>query len=379
MEFYVTSTLPKLYKRDSRGVIRVWWAEVGEHDGVGAHRVIAGVHTGKLVTSEWNVSEGKNLGKKNATDSVTQAHAEATSLWQKKVELEYFDDINAVDDERFTSPMLAQDYKKRADKIDWSGVVYSQPKLDGIRCIARKDGLWTRKGKRIVAIPHIEAALYPFFEQNPQAILDGELYNHDLRDDFNKITSIVRKAKPTKTDIIRAREGIQYHVYDCVSDKPFKERTAAVADAVKFVNDESVVQVVTRQAGSVEKLDALYSEWLEGGYEGQMVRIDGVPYMTNRSASLLKRKEFLTDEFRVLRVEEGQGNWSGAVKRFALVTADGKEFGAGVRGKYEEMEELLQKGFTPLWATVRYFTPTPDGIPRFPVVIDYGFDDSRQD
>jgi hypothetical protein len=26
----------------------------------------------------------------------------------------------------------------------------------------------------------------------------------------------------------------------------------------------------------------------------------------------------------------------------------------------------------PDWVTLRYFTPTPDGIPRFPVVIDWG-------
>jgi len=37
------------------------------------------------------------------------------------------------------------------------------------------------------------------------------------------------------------------------------------------------------------------------------------------------------------------------------------------------MKELLESGKTPDWATVRYFNLTPDGVPRFPVVVDYGF------
>ncbi|MCK4501332.1 hypothetical protein KAU11_12600, partial [Candidatus Babeliales bacterium] len=52
--------------------------------------------------------------------------------------------------------------------------VYSQPKLDGVRCIASKDGLHTRGGKSIVTCLHIEEQLQPFFEKFPDEILDGE-------------------------------------------------------------------------------------------------------------------------------------------------------------------------------------------------------------
>ena len=34
--------------------------------------------------------------------------------------------------------------------------------------------------------------------------------------------------------------------------------------------------------------------------------------------------------------------------------------------------ELLLQKEPPTWVTVRYFEKTPDGIPRFPVVIDWG-------
>ena len=114
------------------------------------------------------------------------------------------------------------------------------------------------------------------------------------------------------------------------------------------------------------------SAYLEDGFEGQMIRLDAVYQQNKRSKSLIKRKEFLTDEYDVIRVEEGKGNWAGHIKRFVMQTANGQEFGAGVRGTQEVLSKMFQNGDTPTWCTLRYFAPTPDGIPRFPVVIDWG-------
>jgi ATP-dependent DNA ligase len=103
-----------------------------------------------------------------------------------------------------------------------------------------------------------------------------------------------------------------------------------------------------------------------------MIRKNTVYEQNKRSKSLIKRKEFLTDEFPVVAVEEGKGNWSGHIKRFILALPGGTQFGAGVRGTQETMATMFESKEVPSWATLRYFTPTPDGIPRFPVVIDWG-------
>jgi ATP-dependent DNA ligase len=111
---------------------------------------------------------------------------------------------------------------------------------------------------------------------------------------------------------------------------------------------------------------------MERGYEGQMVRND-TPYEPNkRSKNLLKRKEFITSEFKVIEMLEGAGNWAGHTKKFRLALEDGTEFGSGVRGNQEQLKALWETQLPPTWATCRYFELTPDGIPRFPVVIDYG-------
>lgn len=356
-----------IFKRDSKGAIRIWWFETGFNEqGQWAWRTVSGLLDGKRVTSEWKFVEQKNVGKSNETSLSEQAYAEARAERTKKLERGYFDRIGDIDSFDKFKPMLAAKY----EDVKFNFPVFAQPKLDGIRCIARADGLWTRAGKQIVSCPHIEKSLKVFFQKNPDAILDGELYNHELRDDFNKITSLVRKTKPKPEDIAECAKMVEYHIYDMPSKNNFGER---YNDMSKLGFEAPIIYVKTRIVNNQEALDSLYGAWLEDGFEGQMVRIDE-PYETDkRSKSLLKRKGFLDAEFKVLRIEEGVGNWSGHIKRFVLELPDGREFGSNVRGTQAILKKLLEDGETPDWATCRYFTPTPDGIPRFPVVTDWGF------
>ena len=102
-------------------------------------------------------------------------------------------------------PMLAHPVGgfERIKDDDWP--LYSQPKLDGVRCLIQAEcrgsswivKAYSRTGKEWKNIRHILAELRPFFQKHPDVILDGELYNHELKNDFEKIISLVRKTKPT--------------------------------------------------------------------------------------------------------------------------------------------------------------------------------------
>ena len=116
-------------------------------------------------------------------------------------------------------PMLAHVYTDES-QIDWSQPVYMQPKLDGVRCVFTKDGALSRTGKRFMNVKHIEEELQDLFKDKSWLILDGELYNHRLKDNFEKIISLVRKQKPTDEDRSEARRLIQYYVYDYTGQKP---------------------------------------------------------------------------------------------------------------------------------------------------------------
>lgn len=370
----IVNTTTPLYKRDSKGKIRFYRGEVGQENDNYYTRAVTGLHEGKLVESGWRIVEQKNIGKANETSLYGQALAEMTADAKKKSDRGYFDDINKVDTYDKIKPMLAS--KHEDAKYDFENKkYYTQPKLDGIRCIARANGLWTRAGKELVSVPHINDELKSFFEKYPDAILDGELYNHELRENFNKITSLVRKTKPEPWDIKDSKRLVEYHVYDVISHTGvFSERMDWIIEQAegipKFTN--SVILVETQQIFNQTMMDDIYGAYLEDGFEGQMVRVDDVYQINKRSKFLIKRKEFLTDEYAVIKVEEGKGNWAGHIKRFVMQTDKGQEFGAGVRGTQQVLKDLFENGPNPDWCTLRYFAPTPDGIPRFPVVIDWG-------
>lgn len=348
-----------LYKRDSAGAIRVWYME---SDGP-RHRTVAGLNDGNPATSAWTLCTPKNVGRSNEVDPETQAVLEVEASYVKKLDREYFESIGSIDQPRFFKPMLAQKYE--------GGVtfpVYSQPKLDGIRCIADRHGLKSREGQPILSCPHIEAALAPFFHDFPEARLDGELYNHDLKDDFNEIVSIVKREKCSPEQLAKSAALAQYHVYDYPSEArlPFSERSLLLATDLPTVDCIKIVPTLVN-LGQTD-LDTDYAEHLGAGYEGQMVRLNA-PYEQKRSKTLLKRKEFMTEEFELVRIEEGLGNWAGVAKKIVCRLPDGREFGAGIKGNKTRAAELL--GETWEKATVRYFALTPDGIPRFPVATHF--------
>jgi len=267
---------PEIYKTDTTGKTRTWRLEIQDNK----FRTIAGILGGALVTSGWKVCKGKQGRSDNE-----QATFEAAAKYENKLTREYHRDVKAiVQGAHFFKPMLAKEYKT------FPGYCFAQPKLDGIRCIANRDGLHSRQGKPIMGVPHIFDALQEFFDDHPDAVLDGELYNHELRDDFGEISSIVWKKEPSRAQVEKARSIIQYHVYDMPSyAHDFGIRMAVLSNQLEA--DDSICIVPTAEITTEAGLDTFYEDLLAAGYEGQMVRLDK-PYDQKRSGSLLKRKEF---------------------------------------------------------------------------------------
>ena len=366
-------SLDPLYKRDSKGKVRIWTMQVGfNNENEAGIRTISGLVDGQKVTSEWNLTEAKNVGRSNATTAKTQAEFEAQAEWTKNVDKEYFVDVNAIDSYTAFKPMLAHDFTKTPVT---SGI--TQPKLDGIRMVVNTRGLYSRSNKEIVAVPHIAEALADFIKDHPTVTLDGELYNHELKDNFQKITSLVRKTVNLgANELAESKELVQYHIYDMFDsanpDMTFMQRYNWIQKNVHLVNKKAVgihlVPVAICETS--EEIDVMYGEYTQAGYEGQMIRQD-TAYENKRSKNLLKRKEFITEEYQVVEVHEGQGNWAGYAKRLTLKMADGTTFSSGIRGSQAKLKELLENPNID-WATCRYFELSNDGVPRFPVTIDYG-------
>jgi DNA ligase-1 len=375
-----------LYKRDRKGGVRFWQLEVQDDK----YRTISGLLDGAPSTTGWTTCTPKNVGKKNETSAFQQAEAEVKAEYDKKLDRGYFAKLGDIDNPVPIKPMLAHKYHEMVGKKhfqfhfeDPSIFWFAQPKLDGIRNIANKDGMFSRTGQPTTGAPHVFEELADWFDADLTLVLDGELYNHTLRDDFNTISSAVRKKNHDEASLARSRDLVQYHIYDVIiEDLSFADRQAILDEFFAEYTGSILVRVPTIRVVSQRQLDELESIWVADGYEGQMVRTNG-EYENTRSWNLLKRKSFDDEEFPFIRAEEGNGNWAGYAKRIVVFDekkpGDDKEQDCGMRGSQLFAQELLTNQDDIESCTVRYFGRTPDGVLRMPVVTDFHKRGGRQD
>ena len=60
------------------------------------------------------------------------------------------------------------------------------------------------------------------------------MYNHDFKDDFESIISMVRKTKPTDEDILKSAENVQFYCYDIVDENTsFEVRNSFISTQVE--------------------------------------------------------------------------------------------------------------------------------------------------
>ena len=362
--------LPILYKLTEVGNIQSWRIVVKGN----SHFSKEGVVDGQITENKPTFCEGKNIGKANETSGEQQAAKEAQAKHKKKLEKGYCLTIEEAKKGKsaFYEPMLAHNYKDYQSEIKFP--IYSQPKLDGIRCVITKDGMRSRNGKDIISAPHIFEALKKFFKNNQNAVLDGELYCDKLNNDFNKICSLVKRTKPTQEELNESAAVIEYWVYDAPvigmlnEESNFFERFEVASNLLKGI--ECIKIVKTFKASNSDSLDIFYEEYLKDGYEGQMVRLNQ-GYENKRSKGLLKRKEFIDEEFKILRVVEGVGNRYGTAGYMEFQTKEGRPFKSNIKGDFAYLRSLLVKKdkLVGQMATIKFFAYTPDKVPRFPYVI----------
>ena len=266
-------------------------------------------------------------------------------------------------------PMLA--HKFDDSRVDWSQPVYIQPKLDGVRCLFTKDGAYSRTGKQFKNLAHIELVLIPFFKQYPDVILDGELYNHELKHDFEKIISLVRKQKPTADDRLEAKELVQFHVYDYfdgVIYDNYKTRMHQLVNSAIY--DVQIKYVPAYLVDSYNYARKMHADFLEQGYEGSIIRLDGL-YKHGRSYDLMKFKDFSDTEATIIGYETGKGKREGTLGKFIMQDDDGNEFGCppGKGYNYKDLTNMLDNigEYIGKRATFTYFQRTQAGSYRHPL------------
>ena len=265
-------------------------------------------------------------------------------------------------------PMLAHKFDE--SRVDWSQPVYIQAKLDGVRCLFTKDGAYSRTGKKFMNLRHIEMALKPFFDNSPHIVLDGELYNHKLKHDFEKIISLVRKQKPTEDDRRNAQHLVQFHVYDYVDGNYNSYKTRMQNLVTSDIYDAQIKYVPAQLVDSYNYARDIHANFLNRGYEGSIIRLDGV-YKHGRSYDLMKFKDFSDTEATIIGYELGKGKRTGTLGKFIMLDDDGVKFGCppGKGYTYKDLANMLTNvnDYIGKRATFTYFQRTQAGSYRHPL------------
>ncbi len=245
--------------------------------------------------------------------------------------------------------MLAKVY--HAD-IDVREYLVSE-KLDGVR--ARWDGknLRSRNSK-------IFAAPFWFTANFPQETLDGELWSK--RGDFAQISSIVNKK-----DAHEAWKSLKLWVFDLPLEKSnFETRAQKIRTIVHQANSSYLAVVEQSSVKNNVVLMHQFEKIIAKGGEGLMLHKKSAFYKHGRSNDLLKLKQYLDAEAKVLGYKKGKGRLKNMVGSLKVENDDGVIFFIG-----SGLTDTQRKNPPPIGSkiTFRYQSFTKNGIPRFPVFL----------
>jgi DNA ligase-1 len=262
--------------------------------------------------------------------------------------------------------MLAHVYDPKSKTKVKTPIVYPcfvQPKLDGLRClIYMSDGkiiTQSRTGGIFTTMDHITSGLKPFFDLRPAVILDGELYTNQYP--FEELVGLIKRKN---VDDPRIRE-VHFHIYDIVSPNGYAERRQFILDN-QHLFPATFEVVKTEEATTVDDFKAKFTEYVQEGYEGIMLRNKKGAYVNNRSHDLQKYKEFEEDEFRIVGFREAEGRDSGTVI-WRCATKTGDEFDCRPVGSVEHRKQLFQNAQANIGKllTIKFQELSEKGIPRF--------------
>lgn len=362
-------TWPMLFDTSSSGKEMQWEISICPVDDQPAWYIVTrhGQVGGKQQEKKTLIDKGKNLGRANETSARQQAESEAQSKWNKQKDKGYSETRGGSS--KKNKPMLAEPYQEFADRVDFSLPAFVQPKLDGRRCIAARNGdviaLMSRGNKPIEFMEHIIEELKLVMPDG--SVWDGELYNHELT--FQERESLIKRRQPDT-------EKIQYHIYDVIAPGSFEERYAAFADSFVplfySLNLKHLQPVPTHKVKSSDEVWRLHGNFESTGYEGVMLRHGGCPYKEDgRSKQLLKVKKFKDAEFEIVDVIPGDRSPTHGIFVCSMPSPSLARFNVTPEGPHSLKEEYLREREKLIGKllTVRYFemTTSDEPVPRFPI------------
>lgn len=369
-----------MYKKDSKGKIRVWEAEVIEIGDAATEEeldwyieITTGILDGKMSHTRKEVA-AKNVGKSNETTKLEQARLEVESLKKAKYDKGYRESIEELDEVKML-PMLAHSYDKRGHDIIFPALV--QPKLDGVRCIVTRHGdkieYMSRGGKYYTVLEHLDGPMRLFLEEG--ASVDGELYHHGWS--LQRIVSAVKAYDDDTPHINFFAYDLPMVDVDCETRQSMLTATLTnpqwLPTPIKFtytdvVDNEETLMMYTRA-------------FIDNGFEGAIVRNLLGGYEPNQRSKNLQKVKFMkneefpisgfTEELVYLTNRDGVSKTAHKAVVWECSLPSGKKFTCRPKGTLESRVEAYKTAEEQIGKllTVQFQCLSDDGVPIFPIGI----------
>lgn len=351
------------------------------------------------------ITTGKNIGRANETNVLTQALITMRSKYYKKMDYGYKPVGDNVEEQKQLAnapkPYYMMAYHKWIDKprdrtrnIIFPAVV--SIKYDGTRVqvhsINNKIYFSSRRKKLFPSKPHLEKDIKKLFDAYPTIYLDTEAYIEGAN--LNVITGTMTKESNKNNDV----EKLTLNVFDMflptgsVTYNGNKTITPAssFADRMSFLDSvfqdfafKHIYRVDQVVVNTEDEYDRFHTEVMNDNNEGTIIRNLAAPYEFSdkkeiRSYQVRKRKPRYDDKFKVVDYTEGKNGGSAGAIILILETAKGKHrFSADpenitITERKKIYAGMTRKKFNDNWLgkkmTVTYHALSDDGIPLQPKV-----------
>lgn len=244
--------------------------------------------------------------------------------------------------------MLAEKYWEKIGNLEQEKpeILITQ-KLDGIRCVALKNGnnieLMSRSGQLMTGFVEIENELRTL----PDGVYDGEmLADFSIENSLDLFSSTIMTAR-TKSD---NKVNMAYNVFDYIENvgdfvnntlsKNCRDRKKELENILKTIKCKHIKYVPVLYDGVYDGkiVDKMLNTVLELKGEGVMVNLVNAPYQKKRTSDILKVKKMYSMDLLVTDIFEGKGKYKGTL---GGVFVDFKGNKVGVGSGFNDMQRKM--------------------------------------
>lgn len=266
------------------------------------------------------------------------------------------------------------------ERLKYTQLVATEPKLDGVRCIAiSKNGvtnLYSRNGKSIsdnyqdTIIKDLNAWS---LDNAASAVFDGEL----MGSDFTATVSHFRKKTGADTS------SHFYHIFDWMPYEDWINKKSSMncqttrekLEDMCLQSSSKFLRIVKRDVVFPDKIKQMHDIYVREGYEGVMIKTLDTNYKFGRGFNVMKLKDFYDADLEVVGFEEGSGKYENSL---GAIIVKNKEIRVNVGSGFTDEERKViweNRGeFRGKIVEVRYQEETPDGSLRFPTFRGWRYD-----